>query len=426
MRRVAFLLLVAVLLTAATFVISPIAREGYVTLKTAYHADNLGFISSTNSTSFSIVKDDDIDIREKILSPEQRDSTNATKWANRVQDATFFTICRNSDMQGILKSIRSVESRFNKDYHYPWVFANDEPFTEEFKKEITHVVSGDTIFTTIPKEYWQVPKHVDQKWMKSKLSQMKSEEVLYGDSISYRQMCRFNSGFFYKLKALESYNWYWRVEPDIQFQCDLPDDLFRIMVDNNKSYGFVLAMTEDKRTISKLWPQSRNYFESLPSWGKDSSSLHLEGDIYTDNIPLTSLGFVEDNSDAKQSIRGEYNTCHYWSNFEVASLNLYRNEIYEGYFQHLDRTGNFFYERWGDAPVHSIAFSYMLSPDDIQYFDNTGYFHGKIGNCPRERDKLKELNCSCKSRQDFSWRKWSCVPRWFRGLNLEAPRQAVP
>ena len=414
-RRVTFILLLSILISLAAFVLSPIAKEAYVAVKTLYYAENV---------ITSVIVDEDIDIRHKVLTQEQMDSTNITKMEQKVEDATFFTICRNSDIQGILQSIKSVEKRFNKDYHYPWVFANDVPFSEEFRSAISDAVSGDSIFTTIPKEYWQVPDHVDKKWMKKQLTYMKSQEVLYGDSLSYRQMCRFNSGFFYKLKALAPHNWYWRVEPDIQFHCDLPEDLFRTMVNNDKSYGFVLAMTEDKRTISKLWPQSRDYFEKLPSWHVNPN-LRV-GDTYTQNILSTSLGFIEDNSDLKESIRGEYNTCHYWSNFEIANLNLYRNDIYEGYFQHLDRTGNFFYERWGDAPVHSIAFSYMLSPEEIQYFDNTGYFHGKVGNCPRERNVLSELNCSCKSRQDFSWKQWSCVPRWFRGLNMSPPRRSVP
>ena len=31
--------------------------------------------------------------------------------------------------------MRSLEDRFNRDYKYPWVFLNDEPFTEEFMEK---------------------------------------------------------------------------------------------------------------------------------------------------------------------------------------------------------------------------------------------------------------------------------------------------
>lgn len=56
-----------------------------------------------------LFNDNDIEIRIK----EGVDS------ANRVQDATLFTLCQNTDLGGMLHSIKSVEERFNNRYHYP-------------------------------------------------------------------------------------------------------------------------------------------------------------------------------------------------------------------------------------------------------------------------------------------------------------------
>lgn len=55
-----------------------------------------------------------------------------------------------------------------------------------------------------------------------------------------------------------------------------------------------------------------------------------------------------------------YNRCHFWSNFEIGSLALWRSDAYLAYFDYLDKAGGFFYERWGDAPVHSIAAALFL------------------------------------------------------------------
>lgn len=335
-----------------------------------------------------------------------------------VKDATFFTICRNSDLDGIKNSIESLEKNFNKNFNYPWIFANDEPFTNEFKDKISQIVSGDVTFTVIPKEYWDVPKFIDQTFLKDQLEQFEMENVMYGGNLSYRKMCRFNSGFFYKLKALSKYNWYWRVEPNVKYTCELPEDPFKIMVDENKLYAFVLAMTEDKRTVRKLWATSRNYFENLNSWNNTIK----DGEIYQ-SISNTSLGFIEQNTDRNELVRGEFNYCHYWSNFEIGNLNFFRGSEYDGYFQELDKTGNFFYERWGDAPVHTIAISYLLAPDKIKYFDNSGYFHEKIGNCPRDKNDYKDLHCKCSKHREFSWHRHSCVPRWFKGLKMDLPHE---
>jgi alpha 1,2-mannosyltransferase len=54
--------------------------------------------------------------------------------AQRRANATFIMLARNSDIDGAVRSIRQMEERFNRQYNYPYVFLNEEPFTEEFKK----------------------------------------------------------------------------------------------------------------------------------------------------------------------------------------------------------------------------------------------------------------------------------------------------
>ncbi len=49
-------------------------------------------------------------------------------------NATFVVLCRNSDLGDILWSVQQMEDRFNKRFGYPWVFLNDESFTEEFQE----------------------------------------------------------------------------------------------------------------------------------------------------------------------------------------------------------------------------------------------------------------------------------------------------
>lgn len=360
-----------------------------------------------HSTGNQIDDDNDIETRQKH-----------NVEFNGTPKATFFTICRNEDLVGMLSSIGSVEERFNQFHHYPWVFANNEEFTPEFREKVADAVSGDVTFTTIPQRYWDIPDWVDREKMESSMLELAKADIMYATSKSYRQMCRFNSGFFYRLKALQDYEWYWRVEPNIKYTCDLMEDPFNTLVNSDKLYGFSIAMIEFKETIESLWGVTRAHFENRPWWNysdvKDGSDTA---------IPNTSLGFIEQDTDSKKRERGKYNYCHYWSNYEVGNLEFFRGEEYNLYFDALDKTGNFFYERWGDAPVHSMAVSYLLPPEKIQYFDNTGYYHGKIGNCPRDKNYYSEHNCQCNRNLEFSWRSWSCVPRWFDGLEFERPHK---
>ena len=52
----------------------------------------------------------------------------------RKANATFVVLARNSDINGVMQSMKQAEDRFNKEFRYPWVFLNEEPFNEEFVK----------------------------------------------------------------------------------------------------------------------------------------------------------------------------------------------------------------------------------------------------------------------------------------------------
>ena len=66
------------------------------------------------------------------------------------------------------------------------------------------------------------------------------------------------------------------------------------------------------------------------------------------------------NSLTFMTIKESINGCHFWSNFEIASFEFYQSKLYEDYMETLEKAGGFYYERWGDAPVHSVAASFLL------------------------------------------------------------------
>lgn len=74
---------------------------------------------------------------------------------------------------------------------------------------------------------------------------------------------------------------------------------------------------------------------------------------------------------------------HFWSNFEIARLDFWRSPAYRAYFDYLDQAGGFFYERWGDAPVHSIAVALFMRPDEVEFFQDIGYRHEPFQHCPK-------------------------------------------
>jgi alpha 1,2-mannosyltransferase len=85
-----------------------------------------------------------------------------------------------------------------------------------------------------------------------------------------------------------------------------------------------------------------------------------------------------------------------------------RSKQYIDYFESLDQDGGFFYERWGDAPVHSIAAATMLHKDQIQFFHDIAYYHVPFTHCPNDEQTRLDLACSCKPKDNFDWRDYSC------------------
>jgi len=247
-----------------------------------------------------------------------------------------------------------------------------------------------------------LPEWIDQKKAAKVRVEMAAKGIIYGDSISYRHMCRYESGFFFRHPLMMEYDWYWRVEPNIEIFCDIREDPFRFMEDNGKKYSFVLSLYEYEETIPTLWTSVKNFVEAHPQ--------HIAED--------NTIAFIsDDNGDT-------YNRCHYWSNFEIASLNWLRSPAYIDYFNFLDKDGGFFYERWGDAPVHSIAASLMLTKDEIHFFNNIAYYHVPFTHCPSSEKTRLDLKCHCNPSDNFDWKGYSCTSKFFKTTGLKKPEGA--
>lgn len=208
-------------------------------------------------------------------------------------NATFVTLARNADVWDIARSIRQVEDRFNRRFNYDWVFLNDKPFDDNFRNITSALVSGTAHFGQIPVEHWSVPDWIDEEKAKKVREDMKERKIIYGDSMSYRHMCRFESGFFFQHPIMQNYDFYWRVEPSIELFCDIPKDPFRFMKENGKKYSFTISLLEYVDTIPTLWDSARKFMDNYPE--------HVAAD--------NSMEFLSDDDGQT------YNMCHFVSKY---------------------------------------------------------------------------------------------------------------
>ncbi|KAJ3903112.1 glycosyltransferase family 15 protein [Lentinula edodes] len=304
-------------------------------------------------------------------------------------NATLVFLARNSDLSGVLNSMRHLEDKFNKEYGYPWVFLNEEEFGEEFKSAVQKESSAPISFGLIPKEHWYQPDWIDEEKATEGRAQMQAANIIYADSVPYRNMCRFNSGFFFNHPLLQPYRYYWRVEPDIQYFCDVTYDPFDYLRDNKKTYGFTISFYEWEKTIPTLWATVKDFMTAHPEYIASENAMH----------------YLSDNDG------DSYNLCHFWSNFEIADMDFWRSEAYAKFFEFLDSKGGFYYERWGDAPVHSIAAALFLPKDQLHFFRDIGYRHEPFQHCPKGDDWVRG-KCTCNSHDTLDYAPQSCISRY--------------
>lgn len=304
----------------------------------------------------------------------------------------------------MVQSMQDLERTWNHKFNYPWTFFNDEPFSEEFKKATQANTNAKCSYHQIPKEHWQIPSWIDKELMRESMKHLHEQEVQFVEMESYHQMCRWNSGFFYRHPALQDYQYYWRVEPNVHFFCDVDYDVFRYMQDHNKTYGFTITLYDDPHSVSLLWPETMKFISSNKQFLADHNAMKFLQD--------------KDRRPDHYTQANGYSTCHFWSNFEIGDMSFWRSPAYEAYFEHLDRAGGFFYERWGDAPVHTIALGLFEDASKIHWFKDIGYQHIPFFNCPNSK---KCHGCTTGRLTDGEQflHKEDCRPLWFKYVGNE-------
>ncbi|KAJ3969123.1 nucleotide-diphospho-sugar transferase [Lentinula raphanica] len=299
-------------------------------------------------------------------------------------NGVIFMLVAPSRIHQATLALLNVENRFNRRLQYPYVLftASEEEhamINDEERQKIDWITQGRATLAVLTKESWDIPDFYD-------MARVEDSIHTIGFTSGYRSMCRFYSGFFWKHPALAQYDWLWRLDSDIEFHCDIPYDPIERMVNAGTLYGFIQINAD------AVWVQpslASNVSEFLFDYysSPNSALSNING------IPAASTdvnhGFVWHGKEGiEKALKGEagsqeWTTMCMYNNFEISHRSLWESEIYTAFFEHLDRAGGFFYERWGDSPIHSFGIAMMLRKDQVMQFHDMGYQHqGWAYECP--------------------------------------------
>ena len=59
---------------------------------------------------------------------------------------------------------------------------------------MSNIISGEVTYAQIPAHHWYQPDWIDEDRARASRDKMVADNIIYGGSVSYRNMCRFNSG----------------------------------------------------------------------------------------------------------------------------------------------------------------------------------------------------------------------------------------
>lgn len=228
--------------------------------------------------------------------------------------------------------------------------------------------SGPVEFGQIDRSVWGYPEWIDPRVAREGVRQQGDKAIMYGGMESYHHMCRFYSGFFYKHELLQKYEWYWRIEPEIKYFCDITYDPFVEMKKNKKTYGFTIAVKELKETVPNIFRYASAYrrlynVTSRGLWEMFTIRPTEDEDFWPENDSRYKKTLPKERSDPPgtlpeiddESMDGEvYNMCHFWSNFEIARLDWFRSKEYQDFFDVMDRSAGFWMERVSKLAIGSV------------------------------------------------------------------------
>ncbi|KAL0082704.1 nucleotide-diphospho-sugar transferase [Phycomyces blakesleeanus] len=313
--------------------------------------------------------------------------------------AAFVTFVdgERSALTKLRQTIRNLEDNFNHAHGYPYIIFSHEALSDEYKELASSLASGNVTFEHLGSDMYGYSNTTDRT--KAAKARVDMKDVMFGESEDYRFQSRFMAGLIFRHPALKELDYYWRFEPGTEYVCPIDFDPFQYMHANKKKFSFSMALYEYHEVMPTLYDTTLKFAQEHLKWIQPIESKNSLWDFILD-------------ADSK-----DFNRCHFWSNFQIADLSFYRSEQFQTFFNYIDESGGFFYERWGDPVIHTLAAVMFLKKEEVHFWEDVGY---RVANyfthCPA--DKKLYSRCSCRPDKNFDYDGYSCL-RFFKKPTLE-------
>lgn len=142
--------------------------------------------------------------------------------------AALVTLAHENDLEPLLSSMYQLEDSFNNRYKYDWVFFGVETLSDRFRQLTSNATTATCIYEVARQNDVDRRRFNNVCHSQAESTQTSTPEPspTRGDLSeplqSIRQIQRWNNGPFAKEKRLQTYDWFWRIEPGVRLLFSLP------------------------------------------------------------------------------------------------------------------------------------------------------------------------------------------------------------
>jgi len=291
---------------------------------------------------------------------------------------------------------------FNAKYKYPVIILHEGDYTDYFQEEIIKSVRDECRscikFKELDKNDFKTPEYVDKDKMTKSIE---LQPVPYWRNESYRNMCNFWLSHF--TKYISEYEYVMRLDDDSIIEENINLDLFEIMKERELNYLSNLVHIdcgicnyEMKEFFEKEYADKKDIIKELFVNSKLNSDNNNK--IYDNFKKLYSI--INNKEYEKKEIDID-SPIMYYNNFFITKTAFWGCEEVKNIIDKICKSGNIFYYRWGDAPLHTII--------------ATLYDKNKISKCAfkyskrLQREAFKDANGNLHSFMPGTYDNNSCI-----------------
>lgn len=184
----------------------------------------------------------------------------------------------------------------------------------------------------------------------------------------YSAMCRFFTLMIQTHPLVKRFSFYWRMDTHSYLVADRPiADPFKLMQRRGILFAFIMTNEEGPGYATNLWPLFQQFLRE--NCLSPSSAVRQTQTTWFHRYSLDII----------------------FNNFAIASLSLWSDFLHiQLWLDQVDRNGGIFRYRWGDAPIHTLAFTQFIERNRIVRLRYFGYFHRREYVCA---DGINDKQC---------------------------------